>query len=282
LMNWETDLDENVGGHVGRMEGAVDFSHVTFGYQDGDDVLHDVELHIAPGQTLAVVGQTGAGKSTLTKLVNRTYDVRSGSVAVDGIDVRRWSLEGLRRQIAVIEQDPFLLSRSIADNISFGAVADTPEDVVKAARAAQAHEFIIDLPEGYDTVVGERGVTLSGGQRQRIAIARALLADPRIIILDDATSAIDSETEEAIQRAMWSVAEGRTTILITHRLSQIRWADAILVLRQGRVVDCGAHDELVTRCPAYGRLFRGRRGPGHRGTASLDDADLEEMKRGRV
>lgn len=176
-------------------------------------------------------------------------------MTIDGIDVRDWSLERLRRQIAVIEQDPFLFSRSIAENIAFGAPEATPDRVERAAKAAQAHHFIMAMDEGYETVIGERGVTLSGGQRQRLAIARALLTNPRILILDDSTSAIDSATEDRIQRAMQRAAQGRTTILITHRLSQIRWADQVIVLRGGRIEACGSHDELMASSAPYRRLF---------------------------
>jgi ATP-binding cassette subfamily B protein len=202
------------------------------------------------------VGQTGSGKTTLTKLVNRIFDASSGRVLVDGVDVREWSLDSLRSQIATIEQDIFLFSRSIADNIAFGAPGTaTREQVERAARLAQAHEFITRLPDGYDTVVGERGVTLSGGQRQRVAIARAFLTDPRILILDDSTSAIDSATEDEIQKAMRHILAGRTTLLITHRLAQIRRADRILLLRNGELVAQGTHAELLSTSAAYRQIF---------------------------
>jgi ATP-binding cassette subfamily B protein len=218
--------------------------------------LRDITFRAAPGETVAIVGQTGAGKTTLTKLVNRTFDVAAGHVCIDGVDVREWSLDSLRAQIATIEQDIFLFSRSIADNIAFGARGEvTPEQIQEAARLAQAHDFITQLPNGYDTVVGERGVTLSGGQRQRIAIARAFLTDPRILILDDSTSAIDSNTEDQIQRAMQQILHGRTTLLITHRLSQIRRADRILLLKNGAVVAQGTHGELLATSDLYRKIF---------------------------
>jgi ATP-binding cassette subfamily B protein len=202
------------------------------------------------------VGQTGSGKSTLTKLVNRTYDATSGRVLVDGVDVREWSMESLRSQISTIEQDIFLFTRTIAENIAFGARGEvTREQIEQAAREAQAHDFIMSFPDGYDTMVGERGVTLSGGQRQRIAIARAFLTNPRILILDDSTSAIDSATEDQIQRAMRRILQNRTTLLITHRISQIRWADHILVLRRGELVAQGTHEELLATSEAYRRIF---------------------------
>ena len=201
------------------------------------------------------MGQTGSGKSTIARLVNRTYDVDAGRVLVDGVDVREWSLEGLRRQIAVIEQDPFLFSRSIAENIAFGRPDAPRSEIERAAKEAQAHDFIGRLPEGYETVIGERGVTLSGGQVQRLAIARALFADPRILILDDSTSAVDSATEDRIQRAIDRAAAGRTTLLITHRLSQIRWADLVIVLRGGTIEACGTHDDLIANSGPYRRLF---------------------------
>ncbi|HZB95401.1 MAG TPA: ABC transporter ATP-binding protein [Herpetosiphonaceae bacterium] len=255
LINAETELDENRGGVSQPVRGEIAFRDVSYGYGDAPLLKH-ISFTARPGETIAIVGQTGSGKSTLTKLVNRTYDVTDGQVCVDGVDVREWSIDSLRSQISTIEQDIFLFSRSIAENIGFGAAgAATREQIEQAAREAQAHEFIMKLPDGYDTVIGERGVTLSGGQRQRLAIARALLTDPRILILDDSTSAIDSATEDQIQRAMRRVLQGRTTLLITHRLSQIRWADRILVLRRGELVDQGTHDELLQRSEAYRRIF---------------------------
>jgi ATP-binding cassette, subfamily B, bacterial len=255
LITAETELDENEGGVTQPIEGGLAFENVSFGYGD-NLILEDVSFSARPGETIAIVGQTGAGKSTLTKLVNRTYDVSQGSVKVDGIDVKQWSLQSLRSQISTIEQDVFLFSQSIAENIAFGAPGTaTREQIEQAAREAQAHDFIMSFPDGYDTVIGERGVTLSGGQRQRLAIARAFLTNPRILILDDSTSAIDSATEDQIQRAMRRVLQGRTTLLITHRLSQIRWADRILVLRSGKLVAQGTHEELLQSSPAYRRIF---------------------------
>jgi ATP-binding cassette subfamily B protein len=277
IVRAETDMDENTGGHSAQMRGEIVFEDVGFAYapQRADDggratetgsepgpeqqaptaVLSGISFSISAGQTVAVVGQTGSGKSILTQLVNRTYDVSAGRVLIDGVDVREWSLDSLRSQIGKIEQDIFLFSRSIADNIAFGAPAASREQVIVAAQAAQAHDFISSFPEGYDTVVGERGMTLSGGQRQRIALARAFLSDPRILILDDSTSAIDSATEDQIQQAIRKAQEGRTVLLITHRISQIRWADLILVLEGGRLSAAGTHEQLLHSSPHYRRIF---------------------------
>jgi ATP-binding cassette subfamily B protein len=255
LITSETELDENIGGVSQRMRGEIVFEDVHFGYE-GQPVLKGISFRAAPGETIAIVGQTGSGKSTLTRLINRIYDATQGRVLIDGIDVREWNIASLRSQISTIEQDIFLFARSIAENIAFGVGQEvSQEEIERVAREAQAHEFIAGFEKGYETVVGERGVTLSGGQRQRIAIARAFLTDPRILILDDSTSAIDSATEDHIQAAMHRVQQGRTTFLITHRLSQIRWADRILVLRRGELVDQGTHDELIRRSPAYRRIF---------------------------
>ncbi len=256
IITTETELDQNVNGYAAPLKGKVIFDHVDFGYTEtGAQVLHDVSFTVEPGQTVAIVGQTGSGKSTLTKLINRTYDVDAGRVLVDDVDVRDWNLAALRSHISIIEQDIFLFSRTIADNIRFGRPEATQEDVEEAAKKAQAHEFILTFPEGYQTVIGQRGVTLSGGQRQRLALARAFVTNPPILVLDDSTSAIDSATEDRIQKAIWSAAKGRTTLLITHRLSQIRWADHIVVLRRGRVVAQGKHEDLLQSSDAYRRIF---------------------------
>lgn len=264
LINAETELDQNVSGFDAPMRGAVVFEQATFGYhadgdtwgENGDAVaLENVTFRAEPGQTVAIVGQTGSGKSSIAKLINRTYDVDTGRVLIDGEDVRGWSLEALRRQISIIEQDVFLFSRTIAENIAFGCPDATREEIEAAAQAAQAHDFIISLKDGYDTLIGERGVTLSGGQRQRLALARAFLTDPRVLILDDSTSAIDSETEDRIQRAIERAAADRTTFLITHRLSQIRWADLIIVMRKGRVAAVGSHEQLLRESQAYRNIF---------------------------
>ncbi|PKN93279.1 MAG: ABC transporter ATP-binding protein [Chloroflexi bacterium HGW-Chloroflexi-6] len=256
LLNRKTDLDQNTAGHTGEMKGEIEFKNINFAYPDGSVVLENISFKVKPGQTVAVVGQTGAGKTSLVRLLNRTYDVTSGQVLVDGIDVREWNLASLRSQISMIEQDIFLFSRSISDNLAFGKPGATQDEVESAAKAAQAHEFIETFEKSYQTVIGERGVTLSGGQRQRLALGRAFLTDPHILILDDSTSAIDSATEDLIQRAISAAAKGRTTFIITHRLSQIRWADLILVLRKGRIAAMGTHDELMQTSDAYSRIFQ--------------------------
>lgn len=257
LINREDNLDQNAAGHADAMVGEVEFRNVNFSHNAGSEtlMLENISFKVKPGQTVAIVGQTGSGKTSLVKLINRTYDVTQGQVLVDGVDVREWNLEALRRGISIIEQDIFLFSRSLADNIAFGRPDARPEDIVRAAKAAQADEFVSGFEQAYETVVGDRGVTLSGGQRQRIALARAFLTDPRILILDDSTSAIDSATEDKIQRAIYSAAKGRTTFLITHRLSQIRWADLIIVLRKGQISAMGTHEELLDRSEAYRRIF---------------------------
>jgi len=254
VINTETELDQNEAGLAQPIRGEVVFDQVSFGY-NGTPVLKNISFRAKPGQTVAIVGQTGSGKTTLTRLINRIFDADSGQVRVDGVDVSDWSLESLRSQISTIEQDIFLFSRTIAENIAFGCADATPAAIEQAARQAQAHDFITSFSRGYQTEVGERGVTLSGGQRQRIAIARAFLTNPRILILDDSTSAIDSATEDQIQRAMRRISRQRTTFLITHRLSQIRWADHILVLRRGELVDQGTHEELLVRSLDYQRIF---------------------------
>ncbi len=264
LMNRETKLDQNVQGYAQPMRGEVEFRNVDFVYptmkeergKTSESVLSGVSFKVKPGQTVAIVGQTGAGKTSLVKLINRTYDVTGGQVLVDGVDVRDWNLASLRSQISMIEQDIFLFSRTVGENIAFGKPGATQSEIEAAAQAAQADEFIRAFDKGYDTIVGERGVTLSGGQRQRIALARAFLTDPHILILDDSTSAIDSATEDKIQRAIANAARGRTTFIITHRLSQIRWADLIIVLRKGRIAAIGTHEELMKTSEAYSRIFR--------------------------
>ncbi len=235
--------------------GAIRFEHVTFEYLDGRPVLHDVELEIPPGRTVALIGHTGSGKTTLTSLVPRFYDATVGRVLVDGADVRHVQLMSLRREIGVIAQDPFLFSATVRENIAFGRGDLSDEEVERAAQAAQAHEFIAKLPKGYDTVIGERGITLSGGQRQRIAIARALAVDPRILILDDATASVDATTEAKIRAGLREAMRDRTTLIIAHRLSTIALADEIVVLDDGRVAARGTHDDLLQTSSVYREIY---------------------------
>jgi ATP-binding cassette subfamily B protein len=236
-------------------EGRIRFEDVWFEYLPDRPVLRGVDLEIEPGRTIALIGHTGSGKTTLTSLVPRFYDVTGGRVTVDGVDVRDLELASLRREIGVIAQDPFLFSASVRENIAFGR-GDLPQDEIEAAaRAAQAHDFIVQLPQGYDTVVGERGITLSGGQRQRLAIARALAIDPRILILDDATASVDATTEARIRAGLRSAMRDRTTLIIAHRLSTIALADEIVVLDEGRIAGRGTHEELARSSPIYREIY---------------------------
>jgi len=256
LINRRNDLDQNLTGYSGPMKGEIEFRNVSFEYKKGEKVLDNISFKVKKGRTVAIVGQTGSGKTTLTKLVNRTYDTTKGEVLVDGVNVRDWNLEFLRKSISNIEQDVFLFTRSVSENITFSSPESSEAEYQEAAVEAQAHEFINRLENGYDTVIGERGITLSGGERQRIAIARALLTDPQILVLDDSTSAIDSATEDKIQQAIFKAAKGRTTLIITHRLSQIRWADLILLMRNGKLTESGTHHELMQSSKIYRSLFR--------------------------
>jgi ABC-type multidrug transport system fused ATPase/permease subunit len=231
--------------------GAIRFEDVDFSYVAGRRVLEGIDLELAAGSTVALIGHSGAGKTTLASLVPRFYDVDSGRVLVDGVDVRDVARRSLRREIGVISQDPFLFSASVRDNIAFGVVDATDEHVEQAARAAQAHEFIEELPQGYETVIGERGITLSGGQRQRLAIARALVIDPRVLILDDATASVDATTEARIRTGLAEAMRGRTTIIIAHRLSTIALADEVVVLEHGRIAARGTQAELLETSPVF-------------------------------
>jgi ABC-type multidrug transport system fused ATPase/permease subunit len=247
----------NAGGARELPEGPghVRYEGLTFGYDPERPVLHGVDLELEPGRTVALIGHTGSGKTTLASLVPRFYDATEGRVTVDGVDVREVRLDSLRSAIGVIGQDPFLFSATVRENIAFGRPEATEAEVVAAARAAQAHEFVERLPRGYDTLVGERGITLSGGQRQRIAIARALAIDPRILILDDATASVDATTEARIRLGLREAMKGRTTIIIAHRLSTIALADEIIVLDGGRVAARGTHDALIDESPIYREMY---------------------------
>jgi ATP-binding cassette subfamily B protein len=235
--------------------GRVSFQGLTFAYEPGRPVLEDIDLELAPGRTVALIGHTGSGKTTLASLIPRFYDVQAGRVTIDGADVRDVTLTSLRREIGVIAQDPFLFSATVRENLAFGRPDATDDEIREAARLAQAHEFVERLPDGYDTVIGERGITLSGGQRQRLAIARALVVDPRILILDDATASVDPTTEARIRLGLKEAMRGRTTVIIAHRLSTIALADEIVVLDHGRIVARGGHDEVLAESAVYREIY---------------------------
>jgi len=236
-------------------KGEIIFENVGFAYAGGRKVLDDVSFYAEPGQKVALIGPTGSGKSTVTNLLPRFYDATEGRVLLDGHDVRDLKLQDLREHIGLVLQDPFLFSQTVAENIAYGRPGATMEDVVSAAKAARAHEFILNLQNGYETRVGERGVTLSGGQKQRVAISRALLNDPRILILDDSTSSVDTETEHLIQQALETLMEGRTTFIIAQRLLTLKNADYILVLDHGRVVERGKHESLLAHDGLYREIY---------------------------
>lgn len=256
IIDTPNDVAEKPGAlKLGQVDGRVTFENVTFGYEKEQPVLQGVTFEAEPGQTVALIGPTGSGKSTVTNLIPRFYDPVAGRVLVDGYDVREVELASLRRQMGTVLQDPLLFSATIAENIAYGRPDASEDEIVAAARAARAHDFIESFPDGYQTRVGERGVTLSGGQKQRIAIARALLPNPRILILDDSTSSVDTETEHLIQQALAVLMEGRTTFVIAQRLLTLKQADVILVLDHGQIVERGSHHELLQSDGLYRRIY---------------------------
>jgi ATP-binding cassette, subfamily B, multidrug efflux pump len=249
-----TIVDEPNAGILPAIKGSVEFEHVTFGYDENDKILDDVHFKVNPGDTIALVGATGSGKTTIVSLINRFYDVKNGQIKIDGTDIKTVTLASLRSQMGVMLQDPFIFSGTIMDNIRYGRLDATDEEVIEAAKAVQAHEFISNMKDGYNTEVNERGTRLSFGQRQLISFARVLLADPKILILDEATSSIDTETELALQKGLETLLEGRTSFIIAHRLSTIQNATRILFIDKGRIVEDGNHQELMAKGGRYWRL----------------------------
>jgi ATP-binding cassette, subfamily B, bacterial len=238
------------------IQGKIEFDHVSFEYEKGVPVLIDVSFACKPGQSVALLGSTGSGKTSLVNLLPRFYTITCGAILLDGIDLRRYSRQYLRQKIGIVEQEPFLFSRSIRENITYGVSRDVSQaEVEEAARAAAIHDVIQTFPQGYDTLVGEKGVTLSGGQKQRVAIARTLLKDPRILILDDSTSSVDMETELVIRRALENLMKNRTTFIIAHRIQSIMNADLILVFDKGRIIQSGTHSQLLSQKGIYRQIF---------------------------
>ena len=241
---------------VEEVRGELELCNVTFAYRDNPPLLENLSLKVPTGTTIGIVGSTGSGKSTLVKLLLRLYEVRAGSILLDGIELQKLHLKDLRRCIGLVSQDLFLFHGTVAENIAYGSFDAPEEEIIEAAKVAEAHDYIVQLPKGYQTIVGERGQKLSGGQRQRIAIARAVLKNPPILVLDEATSAVDNETEAAIQRSLERITQNRTTIAIAHRLSTIRNADCIYVMEKGKIVESGQHQDLLAKGGVYANLWK--------------------------
>jgi subfamily B ATP-binding cassette protein HlyB/CyaB len=255
ILNTRPESTTSARAALPRIQGEIIFEHVGFRYRvDGPEILHDVEFHVPPGQVVGVVGPSGSGESTLAKLIQRLYVPETGRVLIDGVDLAMVDTAWLRRQVGVVLQEDILFNVSVRDNIALSDPAMSMEQIIAAAKLAGAHEFILELPEGYDTLVGERGCSLSGGQRQRVAIARALVTDPRILVFDEATSALDYESERMIQDNMRRICERRTVFIIAHRLSAVRRTDRILTIERGRLAEDGTHDELIRSNGRYANL----------------------------
>ena len=255
LLNIEPQIVENEHPVVRDIEGEIAFEDVSFSYDDENDVLKDISFHVKKGEIIALVGPSGAGKTTIANLIPRFYDCKTGAISIDGINVKDYSLTSLRRQIGIVSQNISLFNTTIRDNICYARPDASDEEIIEAAKQAYAYDFIVDLPKGFETKVGERGVKLSGGQKQRISIARAVLMSPEILVLDEATSALDSESEHYIQLALNELMEGRTSVIIAHRLSTVNHANKILVVDKGEAVDMGTHEELIDRCALYSKIY---------------------------
>jgi ATP-binding cassette subfamily B multidrug efflux pump len=257
VLDTQPEIEDKPGAlPIPPIKGEVTFEDVRFSYISGIPVLRNINLHVSPGQNVALVGQTGSGKTTITALIARLYDVTSGSVKIDGIDVRDVQRISINRQMGVVLQDPFLFSGTVKDNLRYGRPEATDEEIIEGAKAVGAHEFILQFENGYDTVLVERGQNISLGQRQLLSFARAIIANPKILVLDEATAKVDSTTEVSIQRALNKLMKGRTSFVIAHRLSTIRGADRIIVLQDGKIVEDGTHEKLVARNGVYSSLYK--------------------------